>query len=453
MKESIINNFNDQLLGYSEKEAINEASRCLQCKTPKCILGCPLKINIPKFISYIKKNNIIKAYEIILESNLLPSICGRVCPQEKQCEAYCILKNDNNEIHIGKLEQYVADNINIYNSFFLLKQKKNDKKDKKIAVIGSGPSGIIASLYLKLYGYDVTIYEAFNEIGGVLLYGIPNFRLPKIELNYIKKKMKLLDINIKYDYIVGNIKTIDQLSYENDAIFIGTGANSPIFLNIEEEDLNNIYSANEYLTRINLMKAYDKNYDTPIKKGNNIIVIGGGNVAVDAARCAVRVGAKNVKIIYRRGENELSARKNEIINAKREGVEFIYRLTPVSFSPNPKNKKNVGFVKFKKTIPINNQKNKNEKTNYNIDNNTNYFLKADVVIVAIGTKINDLIFKNSKIIIKNIDGTINLRNNLQYEDTNIFAGGDVVTGTATVISAMEQGKRAATSIDSYLSKK
>ena len=438
-------NFNEVETVYSDKEALYEADRCYQCKNPSCISGCPIKVNIPKFIYYIKKKKIKHSYYTILKSNLFPSICGRVCPQENQCEKKCILKNENKEIHIGKLEKYVSNKIT-HNDFinFLNKNKKNNC-NMNIAIIGSGPSSITASFYLKIYGYNVTIYEALNDIGGVLLYGIPNFRLPKIILKNIENAMNRLDINIQKNYIIGQIKDIDTISKEYDAVFIGSGSGTPIFLNIEGEYLNNIYSANEYLMRINLLKSHNKKYDTPIIKGKNVIIIGGGNVAIDAARCALRMESENVTIIYRKGEEKLSALKKEIYYAKKEGVNFLYYTKPIRFIGNINN--NVKFIECIKTKEIEQH---NEKIYIDIKD-SNFLIKSDLVIIAIGTNINLLVFKNSSLFL-NKKYTLEkyLDENLQFKNTNIFFGGDIISKTSTVISAIEQGKKAAFSINEFL---
>ena len=302
-----------------------------------------------------------------------------------------------------------------------------------------------------MYGYNVTIYEALNEIGGILLYGIPNFRLPKKILKNILNFMYDFNINIKNNYIIGQIKNIDTLSMENDAVFIGTGSGKPLFLNIKGEYLNNIYSANEYLMRINLLKSYNKKYDTPIMEGKNVVIIGGGNVAVDAARCAIRMNSKNVTIIYRKGEDKLSARKKEVCYAKKEGVHFIYYTKPIKFISDKIYKENVQFIECIKTTK---EYNRNNNENYIDIKNSNFLLKADIVIIAIGTNINSLVFKNSKLFY-NKEKTLKkyLKKDLQFKNTNIFFGGDIINGSSTVISAIEQGKKVASSIDKFLHKK
>lgn len=442
-------NFNEQNEYISFEDIIKEADRCLQCINPSCIKGCPIKINIPKFISFIKKRDLFSSYKVIFESNVFPSICGRVCQQENQCEFFCILnRNCNKPIKIGLLERYISDSINIKKKLSLLNY--NNKVNKKIAIVGSGPSSLSISFYLKRYGYNIIIFEALNKIGGVLSYGIPNFRLRKRELNLILKQLDYMNIKVYTNYVIGKNKTIDELSSEYDAVFIGTGAGTPKFLNIEGEYLNNIYSANEYLSRINLMVAYKEKYSTPIKKGNDVVIIGGGNVAIDSARCALRLGSKNVTILYRRTENELSARKEEIKIAKKEGIQFKYLLTPKRFLSNEKHEiKTIVCKKMKKTNTLD----ANEKYIYEEIDDSECYIKSDLVIIAIGTIPNKLVFKDSSINLLNTNGTINVNNNLQYLNTNVFFGGDIVTGTATVISAIEHGKRAADSINTFLNKK
>ncbi len=324
------------------------------------------------------------------------------------------------------------------------------KKYKKIAVIGSGPASLTVAINSVINGYNVTIYEALNEIGGVLNYGIPNFRLPRRIINLIKKKMDYLGIKIVYNYVVGKLETLDNLSLRNDAVFVGTGSGVPLFLNIKGEHLKNIYSANEYLTKINLMKAYNMKYDTKIDIEKNVIVIGGGNVAIDVARSAIRLGSKNVTIIYRKSRENMPARKEDIENAAKEGVSFIFMSKPISFIENKNNK---GFVEYTEFIRTNIKYDINrckDKIFLEDIKNSNFKIRSDMVIIAIGTKKNNLVFNNSKMISITGENSIDINENMQYKNTNIFIGGDIITGTETVISAINHGIKASIGIDYYL---
>jgi glutamate synthase (NADPH/NADH) small chain len=438
------NNFNEVCLGYSEEEAVAEASRCLSCKNPMCVKNCPVSINIPEFIKHIKNREFEKAVEIISESSSLPAVCGRVCPQETQCEGKCALGIKGEPVAIGKLERFAADwamknNINLSN--------QSPKNGKKVAVIGSGPSGLACAGDLAKMGYDVTIFEALHKAGGVLVYGIPEFRLPKDtvvknEINNIKK----LGVKIETDVIVGKTLRVDKLKDEGfKAVFIGTGAGLPRFMGIPGENLNGVFSANEFLTRNNLMKAYRKDYDTPIKAGKVTAVVGGGNVAMDAARTALRLGSE-VHIVYRRSENELPARREEVMHAKDEGIIFNLLTNPVEIIGDDK-----GWVKGLKCIRMElGEPDASGRRKPVAIKGSEFTVNADTVIMALGTAPNPLISTTTKNLeIDNKKHIITSENGLTSR-TGIYAGGDAVTGSATVILAMGAGKKAAKSIDEYL---
>lgn len=436
-----INNFKEVSKGYTEEMAINEANRCLNCKNKPCVSACPVNVNIPAFISEIKNKNYANALNIIHETNSLPAICGRVCPQESQCEAKCVRGIKGEPVGIGRLERFVAD-FNLSKELHL-NNKSNKKNGIKIAVIGSGPSGLACANDLCDLGFDVTIFEALHKAGGVLSYGIPEFRLPK---NIVEEEINLLKskgIKLKNNVIIGKtIKINELLNSGFKAIYIATGAGAPNFMGIEGENLNGVYSANEFLTRVNLMKAYEKNYATPIIKPKNIAIIGGGNVAMDAARTAKRLGAQNVYIIYRRSLDEMPARKEEIIHAKEEKIEFKLLCNPVKINSNDNiNVSSIECIKMqlgepdssgrRRPIPI-------ENSNFNIE--------VDSVIIAIGNSPNEIITQSETKIKTNNRKCIIVNENLETSMQNVFAGGDAVTGAATVILAMGTGKKAAIKI-------
>ncbi len=441
-----VKNFDEVCLGYNKEEAMAEANRCLGCKKPKCKEKCPVNIDIPGFIKKIKEGNFEEAAKIIGKSSSLPAICGRVCPQESQCEGQCVLGIKGEAIAIGNLERFVADYMienNIYVNYNI------DNNNKKIAVVGSGPSGLACAGDLAKMGYSVTIFEALHEAGGVLVYGIPEFRLPKDKIVKCEvENIKKLGVNIETNVIVGKTVTIDEL-FENgfQAVFIGTGAGLPRFMGIKGENANGVFSANEFLTRSNLMKGFDESYDTPIKIGRKVAIIGGGNVAVDAARTALRLGGAEVSIIYRRGENELPARKEEIYYAKEEGVEFKFFTNPIEIIEDDN-----GWVKGMKCIKIDLKEVSGSGRRKPVEiKGSEFILDVDTVIISIGTSPNPLITSTTKgleidnkkcIVTDNISG--------KTSREGIFAGGDAVTGTATVILAMGAGKKAAKAIDEYL---
>jgi len=441
-------NFDEVCLGYTEEEAVLEASRCLNCKNPLCVSKCPVSINIPKFIEQIKNRNFEEAAKIINEQSSLPAVCGRVCPQENQCEGKCILGIKGEAIAIGKLERFIGDWSRIHNVDLSV---KNDIKNKKVAVIGSGPAGLTCAGDLAKKGYDVTIFEALHEPGGVLLYGIPEFRLPKDtvvkhEIDNVRK----LGVTIETNVIVGKTVTIDELFEEEnfEAVFIGSGAGLPKFMGIDGENLNGVFSANEYLTRNNLMKAFKSESDTPIKAGSKVAVVGGGNVAMDAARTAKRLGAE-VHVVYRRSEPELPARVEEVHHAKEEGIIFDLLTNPIEIIGDEN-----GWVKAIKCIKmeLGEPDSSGRRRPIPIEG-SEFMIDVDTVIMSLGTSPNPLISSTTKGLDINKRGCI-VANEATGETTRkaVFAGGDAVTGAATVILAMEAGKNAAKAIDEFLSK-
>ena len=438
--------FKEVALGYSEEQAIAEAERCLQCKVPRCVEGCPVGIDIPKFIRFIRERKYEEAIKVIREKNSLPAICGRVCPQENQCMGKCVLGLKGDPINIGGLERFVADEERKRGLRFI--PEKKPSTGKRIAVIGSGPAGLTAAAELAKLGHEVTVFEALHEPGGVLMYGIPEFRLPKNivrdEIEYVRK----LGVKFETNVIIGRMMKLSELfDMGFNAIFIGSGAGLPRFLGIPGENLVGIYSANEFLIRVNLMKAYMfPKYDTPIKVGGEVAVIGGGNVAMDAARSALRLGG-NVTVIYRRTREFMPARREEVINAEEEGIKFIFLATPTRFIGDDKGHvRGVECIKMRlgepdetgrrRPIPI---------------EGSEFTLNADTVIVAIGQRANPLAVRGEDQIKVTSHGTI-IVNPETYETTmkGVFAAGDIVTGNATVISAMAGGKKAAKSIHRYL---
>ena len=442
-------NFEEVCYGYNKEEAMEEATRCLNCKNARCIQGCPVSINIPAFIAEIKEGNIEEAYKVIGQSSALPAICGRVCPQESQCESKCVRGIKGDAVSIGKLERFVAD-------YALENDIKPEKPEKtnghKVAVIGSGPSGLTCAGDLAKLGYEVTVFEALHELGGVLVYGIPEFRLPKQKV--VKKeieKVKELGVKFETNVVIGKSTTIDQLMEEEDfeAVFIGSGAGLPMFMGIPGETANGVFSANEYLTRSNLMKAFDDSYDTPIAAGKKVAVVGGGNVAMDAARTALRLGAE-VHIVYRRSEAELPARVEEVHHAKEEGIIFDLLQNPTEILVDED-----GWVKGCRVIKmeLGEPDASGRRSPVEIPG-SEYEIEADTVIMSLGTSPNPLISSTTK----GLD--INRRKCIIAEEETgatskdgVYAGGDAVTGAATVILAMGAGKTAAKGIDEFLRNK
>jgi glutamate synthase (NADPH/NADH) small chain len=441
-------NFGEVALGYSDKQAFSEAKRCIHCPKRPCITGCPVGIDIPGFIDAILKKDMPNAARILKNKNSLPAICGRVCPQESQCEAMCTLAKKRAPIAIGRLERYVADwerqsQSSVANTNPLTPGKKG------VAVVGSGPAGLTAAADLAKLGYRVTIFEGLHEPGGVLMYGIPEFRLPKeivrAEVDYVVS----LGVELQLDSLVGKLFTIDELlTSDYDAVFLGTGAGLPMFLNILGENLNGIYSANEFLTRINLMKAYRfPEYDTPVKIGKRVAVIGGGNVAMDSARCAVRLGSDRVYIVYRRSEQEMPARREEVENAMEEGIHFRFLTNPKRFVGNEKN-----WVTGMECLEMElGEPDASGRRRPIVKPGTEFVMDVDEAVVALGTTPNPLIAATTPELETTKYGTVvaNADTGRTVKD-RVWAGGDVITGSDTVISAMGAGKRAATDIDAYL---
>ena len=442
-------NFDEVCLGYNAEEAQEEATRCLNCKNAKCVQGCPVSINIPEFIHNVKEGNFEEAYKVIGKSSALPAVCGRVCPQETQCEGQCIRGIKGEAISIGKLERFVADWARENN---VSPEMPTEKKGKKVAVIGSGPSGLTCAGDLAKMGYDVTIFEALHEAGGVLVYGIPEFRLPKktvvaSEIENVKK----LGVKIETNVVIGKSMTIDQLINEEgfDAVFIGSGAGLPRFMNIPGENLCGVYSANEFLTRTNLMKAYKDDSTTPIMHAKKVAVVGGGNVAMDAARCAKRLGAEEVYIVYRRSEEELPARKEEVEHAKEEGIIFKLLNNPVEILGNEDE-----FVTGMKCIKMELGEPDASGRRRPVEiPGSEFVLDVDAVVISIGTSPNPLIKATTKGLDTQKWGGIIADENGLTSREGVYAGGDAVTGAATVILAMGAGKTAAAAIDEYIRNK
>lgn len=439
-------NFDEVVFTYSEAEAISEAQRCLNCKNPKCVEGCPVNVRIPEFIGEVAKGNFSAAYKIISKTNSLPAVCGRVCPQETQCEGKCVRAIKGESVAIGRLERFVAD-WHLKNETDLPEAVKPN--GKKVAVIGAGPAGLSCAGDLAKLGYSVTVFEALHTAGGVLSYGIPEFRLPKSIVKAEIEALEKLGVEIKTDMVIGKVLSVDELFEMGfKAVFIGSGAGLPSFMGIDGENSLGVYSANEFLTRINLMKAYDDTYDTPIKKVKSVAVVGGGNVAMDAARCAKRLGAENVYIVYRRSEAEMPARAEEVHHAKEEGIEFKILTNPVKIISNSAGEvKKIECVKTRLTEPDERGRRKAQ----NIEG-SNFLVDVDSVIMAIGTSPNPLIRTTTRGIEANARGCLVVNEGMETSKQGVYAGGDAVTGAATVILAMGAGKRAAQSIHEFLSK-
>ena len=441
-------NFSEVALGYTPEMAVNEAKRCLHCKNKPCVSGCPVGIDIPGFIAKVAEEDFEGAYEVLSASSALPAVCGRVCPQENQCEGKCVRGIKTESVGIGRLERFVAD---WHREHFHGEPKMPVSNGHKVAVIGSGPSGLTAAGDLAKMGYKVTVYEALHTPGGVLVYGIPEFRLPKEIVRQEIDGLKKIGVDVETNVVIGRTLTIDELfEMGNEAVFIGSGAGLPRFMGIPGESLNGVYSANEFLTRINLMKAYKEGSKTPIQHAKNVAVVGGGNVAMDAARCAKRLGAENVYIVYRRGMEELPARKEEVEHAVEEGIIFKTLSNPIEVLDDGK-----GYVKGMVCQEMElGEPDASGRRRPVEKQGSNFKLDVDCAIIAIGNRPNPLIYSNTHGLEANKKGCI-----LVDEETmattrpGVFAAGDAVSGAATVILAMGGGKKAAASIDAYIQNK
>lgn len=440
-------NFLEVAMGYTEEMAMEEASRCLNCKHKPCVSGCPVNVRIPEFVAKVAEGKFEEAYEIITSTNSLPAISGRVCPQENQCEGKCVRGIKGESVSIGRLERFCADYHMKHSDAKAVKPQSNGKK---VAVVGAGPSGLTCAGDLAKKGYEVTVFEAFHTAGGVLVYGIPEFRLPKAIVKKEVENLQDLGVEVKTNMVIGRVLSVDELfemSYK--AIFIGSGAGLPSFMGIEGEDLIGVYSANEYLTRTNLMKAYLDDYDTPIIKSKSVAVVGGGNVAMDAARCAKRLGAENVYIVYRRGMEEMPARKEEVHHAMEEGIIFKNLNNPVKILGDEN-----GRVRAMECIEMElGEPDASGRRKPIAKEGSNFELPVDTVIMSIGTSPNPLIRSTTPGLDTNKRGCLVVNEDtMQTTREGVYAGGDAVTGAATVILAMGAGKQAAQSIDEYLSK-
>ena len=441
-------NFLEVAMGYTEEMAMEEASRCLNCKNKPCVSGCPVNVRIPEFVAKVAEGKFEEAYEIITSTNSLPAISGRVCPQENQCEGKCVRGIKGESVSIGRLERFCADYHMKHSDAKAVKPQSNGKK---VAVVGAGPSGLTCAGDLAKKGYEVTVFEAFHTAGGVLVYGIPEFRLPKAIVKKEVENLQDLGVEVKTNMVIGRVLSVDELfEMGYKAIFIGSGAGLPSFMGIEGEDLIGVYSANEYLTRTNLMKAYLEDYDTPIIKSKSVAVVGGGNVAMDAARCAKRLGAENVYIVYRRGMEEMPARKEEVHHAMEEGIIFKNLNNPVKILGDEN-----GRVRAMECIEMElGEPDASGRRKPIAKEGSNFELPVDTVIMSIGTSPNPLIRSTTPGLDTNKRGCLVVNEDtMQTTREGVYAGGDAVTGAATVILAMGAGKQAAQSIDEYLSKK
>ncbi len=442
-------NFLEVATGYTAEQAMEEAARCLQCKNKPCTGGCPVCIDIPAFIAHVVKGDFAAAYEVISRSSSLPAVCGRVCPQENQCEKYCVRGIKGEPVAIGRLERFVADWHNAHADISAL--SKPEPIDHKVAVVGSGPAGLACAGDLVKKGYDVTLFEALHLAGGVLMYGIPEFRLPKVIVQQEIANLRALGVQVETNMVIGKVLSIDELMDEGgfEAVFIGTGAGLPRFMGIPGENLKGVYSANEYLTRVNLMKAYREDNSTPIQRARRVAVVGGGNVAMDAARCAMRLGADEVSIVYRRSMEELPARAEEVEHAKEEGIQFRLLTNPIEIRGDD-NRCVTGLrcVEMELGEPdATGRRRPLEKAD------SAFLLETDCVIMAIGTSPNPLIKSTTEGLETQRWGGIVADEEGRTSRPGVFAGGDAVTGAATVILAMGAGKKAATAIDEYIQNK
>jgi glutamate synthase (NADPH) small chain len=438
-------NFEEVSLGYAPEMARTEAGRCLNCKDPKCVTGCPVRVPIPRFIQAIKAGEFDQALTIIRSENLLPAVCGRVCPQESQCEQRCILGKKFEPVAIGRLERFIAD--------WSAEQGRQDApaavapSGKKVAIVGSGPSGLACAYDLAKLGHTVTIFEALHEAGGVLVYGIPEFRLPKKIVSREIAVLEKMGVKIVTNAVVGKLISVDELMEDFDACFIGTGAGLPKFMGIEGEHLSGVYSANEFLTRINLMRAYSTpEYDTPIRRGERVAVVGGGNVAIDAARTALRLGARETVIIYRRSEAEMPARREEVHHGKEEGLILELLTSPVRIVGENGHAIAVECVRMELGTP-----DASGRCRSHAKKGSEFLIRADTVIMAVGTNTNPLVSRSARDLAVNDRGYIIAdEKTCLTSRTGVYAGGDIVTGSATVISALSAGRKAAQAINIYL---
>ena len=441
-------NFEEVTLGYTEEMAIDEAKRCLNCKTMPCVAGCPVNVQIPRFIQLIADGKFAEACAVIKETSSLPAVCGRVCTQETQCESKCTRGIKGEPVAIGRLERFVADWDMKHGNHQIEKPVSNGIK---VAIIGAGPAGLTCAGDLAKLGYEVTVFEAFHKAGGVLVYGIPEFRLPKVIVQKEVENLEKMGVKIMTNMVIGKVLSIDELfqEYNFQAVFIGSGAGLPMFMGIEGEGLSGVYSANEFLTRINLMNAYRDDYDTPIRKGKSVAVVGGGNVAMDAARSAMRLGAEHVYIIYRRSEEELPARREEVHHAKEEGIKFMLLSNPVKIHGDENgNVNSIECIKMelgepdasgrRRPIPV---------------EGSNFAVPVDTVIMSLGTSPNPLLRSTTDGLEANNRGCLITNAGMATSKEGVYAGGDAVTGAATVILAMGAGKTAAQSIHEYLQSK
>lgn len=439
-------NFEEVALGYTAEMAVEEAQRCLQCAAAPCIQGCPVKVRIPEFLAAVATGDFEMGYQVIRATNVLPAVCGRVCPQESQCEQHCVRGKKGEPVAIGRLERFVAD-YHLRNCHATA--KKAQSNGQRVAVVGAGPAGLSCAGDLAQKGYEVTIFEAFHTPGGVLVYGIPEFRLPKAIVTKEVDNLRAMGVDIQTNMVIGKVLSVDELfEMGYKAVFIGSGAGLPTFMNIPGENLAGVYSANEYLTRINLMRAYDDEYDTPLRRHKRVAVVGGGNVAMDAARCAKRLGAEEVVIVYRRSMEELPARAEEVHHAQEEGIVFHLLTSPVAIvGDENKQVRGIECVQMelgeadasgrRRPIPM---------------ENSNFEIAVDAVIMAVGTNPNPLIRTTTEGLEANRRGCIVADHKMATTHEGVWAGGDAVTGAATVILAMGAGKTAAESIDEYLKK-
>ena len=439
-------NFKEVALGYTAEQAIEEANRCLGCKNPKCVEGCPVNVRIPEFIKKVQEGDFKAAYEIITSTNALPALSGRVCPQESQCEAKCVRAIKGESVAIGRLERFCADwyreNVNAM-------PEKTPSNGIKVAVVGSGPAGMTAASDLAKKGYAVTMFEALHTAGGVLVYGIPEFRLPKAIVANEVKKLEAQGVTVMTNMVIGRVLTIDELfEMGYKAVFVGSGAGLPMFMNIPGEALKGVMSANEYLTRTNLMKAYLPESDTPVISSKAVAVVGGGNVAMDAARCAMRLGAENVYVVYRRGEAEMPARAEEKHHAKEEGIEFKTLCNPIEIIGDEN-----GRVCGMKCIRMElGEPDASGRRSPIVVPNSEFILEVDTVVMSLGTSPNPLIRSTTPGLETNKKGCLIVNEDEMTTRDGVFAGGDAVTGAATVILAMGAGKKGAEAIDAYLNK-